>query len=120
MGKENVLPLARVMNSMIRNYLENHHEIDMTSIIERIEALEETTKGVEETMESPGRIITDGEITYMCYPGKYPIEDTDETWGVKKIDSTDPEDIKITWADGSTDKVHAIDDFSALTFKYLV
>jgi hypothetical protein len=40
--KENRIPLARVVNPMIKKYLDRYG-VDFTSLIERIEALEETT-----------------------------------------------------------------------------
>jgi hypothetical protein len=57
--------------------------------------------------ESPARIITIEDETFLCYPA-FGVNDlnTDNGWAIKRIDATDPDDIKIGWADGTMEKVH--------------
>jgi hypothetical protein len=55
--------------------------------------------------ETPARIKTVGDYTYLCFPD-YGINDLDAAgWAIKRIDSTDSDDVIITWANGSLDKV---------------
>ncbi len=73
--------------------------------------------------ESPALIIEDGDITYLCYPdynvptGSAGLEMT--KWAVKKIDEGTPNRTAITWANGNTDKLNAVNNLGSLTFKYL-
>lgn len=62
--------------------------------------------------ESPARIITDGDNTFLCYPlpGVNDLN-TDEAWAIKRIDATDPDDVKITWAGGTPKKIHNANDW---------
>lgn len=57
--------------------------------------------------ESPARIITDGDNVFLCYPlaGVNDLN-TDEAWAIMRIDSSDPDDIKIMWAGGTKKKIH--------------
>jgi hypothetical protein len=74
--------------------------------------------------ESPALIIEDGDLTYLCFPDYgVPTGSTGKEmkkWAVKKIDESTSGTTVITWAGGNTSKVNAVNDFSALTFKYLV
>lgn len=74
--------------------------------------------------ESPALIVEVGDLTYLCYPDYGVPAGSAGTemkkWAVKKIDESTPGTTIITWAGGTTDKVHAVNNLSALTFKYLV
>lgn len=57
--------------------------------------------------EIPARIITIDNKTYLCYPAFAVSDlDTDNGWAIMRIDETDPDDVIITWANGTNEKVH--------------
>ncbi len=72
--------------------------------------------------EAPALVIEDGDITYLCYPDfNVPTGATGKAmpkWAVERVDESTPGTTVFTWANGNTDKVNAITDPSALTFKY--
>ncbi len=74
--------------------------------------------------ESPSRIITNGNYTYVCYPDYGTTSLDSATWGVRRIDETDPSDIKIEWANGLKTKEFSVTDIvngdAGVTFKNVV
>ena len=74
--------------------------------------------------ETPALIIESGNFTYLCYPdfGVPTGEEGEamEEWAVKRIDESVSGKTVITWAGGTTSKVHSVNNVSGLTFKYLL
>lgn len=64
-------------------------------------------------------IVEDGDMTYFCYPDYGVTSETEEKWAVKRIDESTPTKTIWKWAGGTKDKVHAVNDLSALTFTFL-
>jgi len=66
-------------------------------------------------MEEATRIVKSGTVTYIAKasPGT---AYTQPAWRVKKIDETNANDVKITWADGNSNYDNRADNLAGLTY----
>jgi len=74
--------------------------------------------------EEQALTINDGDNTYLCYPDySVPLGAAGKSmkkWAVKRIKKISDNEFEWSWAGGNTDKVHAVNNLSSLTFKYFV
>lgn len=81
-----------------------------------------TVNSVKEN-ESVTRVKNIGDMVYLCYADFGVQSESTPGWAVKRIDKSNPDNMPLDqWANGTKEKIHAIDDttLESLTFLNLI